>query len=95
MSAFRDAVAAAAQGTPYTVVDTKKGFDVQLDIVDPRWWGLFNRAGLSSSFRWRVAEHPSYFTITDRQVRMEWVAGVPRLAFSWNIQGGRIPSFSG
>ncbi|WKG00786.1 hypothetical protein [Mycolicibacterium sp. HK-90] len=90
MSAFRDAVAAAAEGTPYTVVNTKRGFDVQLDIVNTQWWGLFNRAGLQSSFRWRVREHASYYTITDRQTRMKWSAGVPRLALSWEMRGGRI-----
>lgn len=94
MTAFRDAVAAAAHGTPYTVVDTKKGFDVQLDLANAQWWGLFHHAGLTSTFRWRVVEHPSYFTITDRQVRMKRETGVPRFAFSWEMQSGRIPAFT-
>lgn len=94
MSAFRDAVAAAAEGTPYTVIDTKRGFDVKLDIVNAQWWELYGRAGLDSSFRWRVREHDTYFTITERQIKMKWSAGVPRFAFSLDMQGGRIPSFS-
>lgn len=94
MTTFREAVAAAAEGTPYTVVDTKRGFDVNLDIANAQWWGLFNRAGLDSSFRWRVREHPTYYTITDRQVRVKWSAGVPRFAFSWEMQSGRIFAFT-
>lgn len=93
-SAFRDAVAVAAQGTPYTVVDTKKGFDLQLDVANAYWWDVFSRAGLTSTFRWRVVEHPSYFTVTDGKVRMKFAAGVPRLAFSWDTQSGRIPAFT-
>lgn len=94
MSEFRDAVAAAAQGTPYTVVDTKKGFDLQLDIANAQWWGLYNRAGLRKSFRWRVVERKSYFTITDRQVDVRWRAGAPSFGASIEMQGGRIFSFS-
>ncbi|BBZ10618.1 hypothetical protein [Mycobacterium branderi] len=94
MSEFRDAVAAAVEGTPYTVVDTKKGFDVRLDIANAQWWGLYNRAGLRKSFRWRVTERKSSFTITDRQVDVKWRAGVPALGASMEVQGGRIFSFS-
>lgn len=94
MSEFRQSVAAAAEGTPYRVVDARRGFAVELDIVNAQWWGVFNRAGLQSSFRWRVREHPSYFTITDRQVRVKWTAGTPRFAFSWDIQIGRIWAFT-
>lgn len=94
VSEFREAVAAAAQGTPYTVVDTKKGFDVQLDIANAQWWGLYNRAGLRKTFRWRVKERGSHFTIFDRQVEMRWSAGVPALGASVQAQGGRIFSLS-
>lgn len=93
-SVLRSAVTAAAEGTPYRVVDARRGFSVELDVVNAQWWGLFNRAGLTSSFRWRVREHRSYFTITDRGVRMDWVAGVPSLKFSWEMQSGRIFSFT-
>lgn len=94
VSAFRDAVAAAARSTPYTVVDTKKGFDVQLDIANAQWWGLYNRAGLRKTFRWRVRERKSHFTIFDRQVEMHWRAGIPTLGASVEAQGGRIFSLS-
>jgi hypothetical protein len=94
MSAFRDAVAAAAHDTPYTVVDTKKGFDVQLDMANAHWWGLFNRAGLRKTFRWRVVERGSHFTITDRQREMRWQAGVPALGGTLQGQSGRILTLS-
>ncbi|WP_102141305.1 hypothetical protein [Mycobacterium hubeiense] len=94
MTGFRDAVAAAVHGTPYIVVDTKKGFDVQLDIANAQWWGLFNRAGLRKSFRWRVTEHKSNFTVTDKQVSVSWRSGVPAFGASLEMQGGRIISFS-
>jgi hypothetical protein len=94
VSAFRDAVATAAQNTPYTVVDTKKGFEVRLDIANARWWELYNRAGLRKTFRWRVKERRSHYTIFDRQVEMQWRAGVPGLSASVAAQGGRIFSLS-
>jgi hypothetical protein len=94
VSAFRDAVAAAAQNTPYAVVDTKKGFEVQLDIANAQWWELYNRAGLRKTFRWRVKERTSHFTIFDRQIEMHWRAGVPGFGASAEVQGGRIFSLS-
>lgn len=94
MSEFRDAVAKAVENTPYTVKDTKKGFTVNLDVVDARWWALFAREGLSSSFSWRVKERGSSFSIYDRKVRMQWTAGAPRLAGTLEYQGGRIVGFT-
>jgi hypothetical protein len=90
MSEFSDAVAAAARDTPYTVVETKKGFVVRLDVANAQWWGLYNRAGLRKTFRWRVREHQNYFTIVDRQVEMRWRAGVPVLGGTIQGRSGRI-----
>lgn len=94
MSLFSNAVADAAADTPYSVVVTKKGFDLQLDLGDRRWWGLLEQVGLSSTFRWKVVEKPGFFTITDQLVRVRWHAGIPGFGFSWNIQRGRIASFT-
>lgn len=82
MSEFMDAVATAAAGTPYTVVPTKRGFDVQLDTASAQWWELFARVKMRRTFRWRVAEKRGglKFTITDREVSMDWRAGVPSLS---------------
>ncbi len=82
MSRFSEAVAAAAAGTPYTVVQHKHGFDVQLDTASAQWWELFARVKMRRSFRWRVRERSDgrIFTITDRQIDVDWRAGVPSLA---------------
>jgi hypothetical protein len=90
MSEFSDAVAAAARDTPYTVAETKKGFVVRLDVANAQWWGLYNRAGLRKTFRWRVTERKNYFTITDEQVELRWSAGVPALGGALQGQAGRI-----
>jgi len=81
VSQFSEAVAAAAAGTPYTVVPNKHGFDVQLDTGTAQWWELFARVKMRRSFRWRVRERSDgrTFTITDREVNVEWRAGVPSL----------------
>ncbi|WP_241473849.1 hypothetical protein [Mycolicibacterium neoaurum] len=94
MSEFRDAVAKAVENTPYAIEDTKNGFIVELDVVDARWWTIFAREGLTSSFSWRVTERRSSFTIYDRKIAMDWVAGVPRLSGLLEYQGGRIVGFA-
>ncbi|MGV0781014.1 hypothetical protein [Mycolicibacterium sp. XJ775] len=77
-----NAVAVAAAGTPYTVVPTKRGFDVQLDTASAQWWELFARVKMRKSFRWRVTEKRggSTFTVTDREVDVDWRAGAPSLS---------------
>lgn len=79
-----NAVAAAAAGTPYTVVPTKRGFDVQLDIANGQWWELFARVKMRKSLRWRVAEKRggTAFTVTDREVSVDWRAGTPSISSS-------------
>lgn len=96
MSVLRDAVVAATQGTPYTVAETKKGFVVKLDLANAQWWGLFNRAGLRTSFSWKVTEcaRKKSFTIFDRKIRVTWSAGVPGFSGQWQGQGGRIPTLT-
>ncbi|MEV0671248.1 hypothetical protein [Mycobacterium sp. NPDC050441] len=72
----------AAADTPYTVVPTKRGFDVQLDTANGQWWELFARIKMRKSFRWRVAEKRggNTFTITDREVSVDWRAGTPSIS---------------
>ena len=85
-----DAVAAAAAGTPYTVVPNKHGFDVQLDTASAQWWALFARVKMRRSFRWRVRERKDghTFTITDRRVDVDWRGGVPSLSDGSGFAGG-------
>lgn len=94
ISELQALVASAAQNTPYTVRSTEKGFDVELDVADARWWEVFRRAGLHSTFRWRVAEHPSYITITDQQRNLTWSVGPTVASAGLSAQSGRIFSFA-
>jgi hypothetical protein len=83
-------VRVAVEGTPYAVTPAEGGFDVTLDLADAQWWGLLDRAGLQRSIvhevRLRGAEA---FTVTDVERRVDWVAGVPRLAASATLKRGR------
>lgn len=91
---FADRVRVAAQGTPYAVTETGRGFDVHLALVDAQWWGLLNRAGLRRTFTYevRVDETERSFSVTDVARDVEWVAGAPRIAASRSFARGRIIS---
>jgi hypothetical protein len=81
----------AAQGTPYAVTETDKGFDVTLDIVNADWYGLFNKAGLKKVYVHHVAfPEPGVYTITDDSRTVDWVAGVPRTGGSVERKIGRF-----
>lgn len=93
-SEFQRAVERATQDTPYTVVGTDKGFDVELRLADAQWRQLFGTAGLRRTYRWSVKEKNSRYSITDESSSVRWAAGVPRLDFSGSKQSGRILSLS-
>ena len=85
------AVQEAAEGTPYVVTPTDEGFDVTLDIVDARWFGLFNQAGLSKVYTHHVAvPEAGTYTVTDDARTVEWVAGVPRASVEVERVQGRV-----
>lgn len=91
---FRRRVEAAAEGTPYVVTGTEKGFDVTLDIVDAQWFGIFNKAGLAKVYIHHVAMPKSgVYTITDESRELEWVAGVPSMRASVTRVRGRVVEF--
>ena len=94
VSELQALVTSAAQDTPYTVRSTQKGFDVELNVADERWWEVFRRAGLQSTFRWRVTEHPSYITITDQQRNLTWSVGPKVASAALSGQTGRIFSLA-
>lgn len=90
-AAFREAVAAAAAGTPYVVEETERGFDVRLDIANASWFGLFDKAGLSRVHVHHVAvRDDGRYTVTDDVRAVDWVAGVPRTAVSAERVRGRV-----
>ena len=77
---FRGAVQRRTADTPYTVTPTDTGFDVGLDVVDARWFGLYGAAGLHRTFVHHVAVGAGYYRVTDDSRTMRWEAGVPRLS---------------
>jgi hypothetical protein len=85
---FRDQVSRDAEGTPYVVTATAEGFDVGIDIVDARWYELYQKVGLSRTFVHHVAVDGTTYTITDDSRTLEWEAGTPRL-------GATLERFSG
>jgi hypothetical protein len=91
---FFERVRAAAEGTPYVVTETEKGFDVTLDVVDAQWYGVLNKAGVKRVFshhvRWLGDDA---YSITDESRSLEWVAGAPRIAASAAVMKGRIIQF--
>src|SRR5690625_74677 len=94
MSELRDSVAATAQGTPYVVVDTERGFNVELDVDDHRYRARQNWLVGRRKLSWRVKEHPSYFSITDVQSSYRRGGGIVGFGFAPQWQSGRIFSLS-
>lgn len=90
MTALRDAVTAATEGTPYVVADLPGGFLVRVDVADARWNGIASRSGLTSTFSWEVREDGDRYTITDVERRVDWSAGLAGLSASSSVRRGRI-----
>ena len=86
---FRDQVSRNAEGTPYVVAPTDVGFDVGIDIVDARWFELYEKVGLSRTFVHHVAVDGTTYTITDDSRTLEWAAGSPRLGATIERSSGR------
>lgn len=85
----------AAEDTPYKVVPTTKGFDVELDVVDATWFGLFNKAGLKHAFTHHVSvPETGTYAVTDDARTVEWIAGTPRIAYETSREVGRIKKVS-
>jgi hypothetical protein len=85
----------AAVETPYKVVPTAKGFDVELDVADATWFGLFNKAGLKHAFIHHVSiPETGTYSVTDDARTVEWIAGTPRISFEASREVGRIKKVS-
>ncbi len=70
-------VCTLADGSPYVVTPTGRGFDVHVDLADARWYGLFERHGLRVAYAHVVVvdEAERWFTVTDISRTLEWEAG--------------------
>ncbi|NYI80357.1 hypothetical protein [Nocardioides panzhihuensis] len=85
----------AAANTPYKVVPTEKGFDVELDVADATWFGLFNKAGLKHAFIHHVSiPETGTYSVTDDARTVEWIAGTPRISYEASREIGRIKKVS-
>lgn len=80
--------------TPYTVVETDKGFDLTVDVADARWLTLLKAHGTKQVFTHEVAldEARQRLTITDVASSLDWSAGgsTPRLRAERSVQRGRV-----
>jgi hypothetical protein len=86
---FYRRVREVSEGKPYVVTETEDGFDVATDF-SAQWFGLFNKAGMRRSYTHHVKlPEPGVFVVTDEARRVDWVAGVPRLAGSVEVFYGR------
>jgi hypothetical protein len=90
---FRQAVTAAAAGTPYAVTPTDRGFDVGLDLADAAWYTLFGKAGLVKSVTHHVRVEDGWYYITDDTWDVRWKAGVPGIRGSASRSLGRFKQF--
>ena len=90
---FREAVSAAAAGTPYAVIPTDRGFDVGLDLADAAWFTLFGKAGLAMSYIHHVRVEDGWYAITDDSREVRWHAGVPGVSGSASRSLGRVKQF--
>ena len=84
-------IQAAVEGTPYVVTETDDGVDVTLDIVDAKWFSLYQKEGLRRVYTHHV-ELPGdgTYKVTDDSTTVEWQAGVPTISGSVERTRGRV-----
>lgn len=94
ISPLQQAVTAALQDSPYTVIDTEGGFEVELPSDDEQWRGVMGRGWRHRELRWVVKERPGSYAVTDVTGYSQGSVGLLGLSGSFSKQVGRIPSFS-
>lgn len=88
---FLRTVQTVVEGTPYVVAETDRGFDLTLDIVDARWFGLYHTEGLHRVYTHHVdVPGDGTYTVTDDSRTVEWQAGVPTISGSVQRTRGRV-----
>ena len=94
-SEFVRSIETAAEGTPYVVARTKRGFDLTLDIVDAKWFGLYHKEGLHRVYTHHVeVPYDGTYEVTDDARTVEWQAGVPTISGSVERIRGRVLELS-
>ena len=85
----------SVDGTPYIVTGTDRGFDLTLDIVDAKWFGLYFKEGLHRVYTYHVeVPEDGTYTVTDDSRTVEWQAGVPTISGSVQRTRGRVRDLS-
>ena len=88
---FLRQIRTSVEGTPYVVDKTDDGFDLTLDIVDAKWFGLYHKEGLHRVHTYHVEVlSDGTYTVTDDSRTLEWQAGVPTLSASVERTSGRV-----
>ena len=81
----------SVKGMPYVVDETDSGFDLTLDIVDAKWFGLYHKEGLHRVHTYHVEVlRDGTYSVTDDSRTVEWQAGVPTLSASVERTSGRV-----
>lgn len=73
------------RGTAFVFSRTAKGFDIDVDLANPQWWGVIHETRLSetSGFKILTDEIDSKFTIVELPRHIEWTPeNTPRFAAS-------------
>ncbi len=82
---------------PYHLVDgASQGVDLiaEWKIVDAKWFEIFGKAGLSKSFKiyLKLDESTHEVRAMDREITIEWSAGVPSISFAVSAFKGQQQS---
>lgn len=85
-----EALCRSAEGSPYVLEPTPKGFDFKVDIANARWWDLLGRSRLRKSYVHHVTVVDSRtYSITDDLATVTWNVGVPTARYTSKRQYGR------
>ncbi len=96
--AVRDKLLALNRTTaPFKLIDGKsEGVDViaEWNIVDAKWYEIFAKAGLSKAFKiyLKLDESTHEVRAMDREITIEWRAGVPSVSFAVSTFKGQQQS---
>lgn len=82
---------------PYRLIDgASEGVDViaEWNIVDAKWYEIFAKAGLSKAFKiyLKLDEKTHEVRAMDRELTIEWRAGVPSISFAVSAFKGQQQS---
>ena len=82
---------------PYQLIDGKsEGVDIiaEWNVVDAKWYEIFAKAGLSKAFKiyLKFDERTHEVRAMDREITIEWRAGVPSVSFAVSAFKGQQQS---